>query len=92
MREIEVRPNWKIVLRVWWSIYWRSLVWGLVGGSVMTLTLDFLGRESESVVLIATGVSAVFCICMEVWFIWHALTHNYGGFRLVVMKKESAED
>jgi hypothetical protein len=92
MREIEVQPNWKIVLRVWWSIYWRSLVWGVLGGSVMTLLLDFLGRENENVVLLATGLSAVFCIAMEVWFIWHALTHHYGSFRLVVMKQQPAED
>jgi len=91
-QEVEVRPNWKIVLRVWWSIYWRSMVWGAIGGTGMKLILDFLGRENEQVVLIATGISIVFCLCMEVWFIWHALTHNYGSFRLVVMKKEPAGD
>ena len=92
VRETEIRPNWKIALRVWWSINWRALVWGMIGGAAMKLALSFLGRENENVVLAAMGVSALFCMGMEIWFIWHAITHDYGSFRLAVIKREPIEE
>lgn len=91
-RETEIRPNWKIALRVWWSINWRALVWGLIGGGVMKLVMRLVGQHNENAVLIAMGVSAVFCMLMEIWFIWHALTHHYGSFRLAVIKQEPVDE
>lgn len=89
--EIEIRPNWKVALRVWWSIAWRASIFGVVAGGAMKLALDYLGRGNEDVVLTAMAVSVVFSVVIEVWLIWHALTHHYGSFRIAVLKKEPTE-
>jgi hypothetical protein len=91
MSEIEIRPNCKIALRVWWSIAWRASICGVVAGGLMKLALNYLGRDNENVVLMAMAVSLVFSVGIEVWLIWHALTHHYGSFRIAVLKKESLE-
>ena len=88
MRETEIRPNWQIALRVWWSIFWRAAILGVVAGGLMKWVFHFLDRDNEDVVLAAMLVSLAFSIGAEVWLIWHALTHHYGSFRIAVMKKE----
>ena len=85
--EVEIRPNWRVALRVWWSIAWRAGVLGVVAGGTMKLALNLLGREDENLVLAAMGVSLVISVGLEVWLIHHALTHQYGSFRIAVMKK-----
>lgn len=88
MSEREIHPNWKIALRVWWSIAWRASIVGVVAGGLMKVVLDYLGRGDENVVLTAMLVSLVFSVSIEVWLIWHALTHHYGSFRIAVLKQE----
>jgi len=88
VREIEIQPNWKIALRVWWSISWRAGIFGVVAGSLVKWAFHYLDRNNEDVVLAAMLVSLVFSLGAEVWLIWHALTHHYGSFRIAVLKKE----
>ena len=55
----------------------------------MKVVLAYVGRNNEDVVLLLMGISVVFSVAIEVWLIWHALTHQYGSFRIAVLKKDS---
>jgi hypothetical protein len=90
-QEIEIRPGIKVALRVWWSIAWRAAVIGTVAGAAMKLAMRYIGHDNEDIVLAIMLVSVVLSVALEVWLIWHALSHHYGSFRIAVLHKEPGE-
>jgi hypothetical protein len=85
--ETELPLNWKIALRVWWAIAWRAMILAMVAGGLMTLAMNIVGRDDETISLIFYIIGIFVSVVLEVWLIHHALSQNYGSFRIAIIKK-----
>lgn len=86
--EKELPLDWKIALRVWWAIAWRAMILATVAGGLMTLAMNVVGRDDETISLIFYVIGIFVSVILEVWLIHHALSQNYGSFRIAIVKKE----
>ena len=86
----EMKPNWSVVLRVWWLFVWRGsamaaiagLVWGIVIGIIGTL----LGVDPHVRSAISGVTGFLSGIVLSIVAMRMALLKRYGNFRLAIVR------
>jgi hypothetical protein len=78
----EIKPNWKIGLRVWWAFAWRSGLLTYASTFLLDFCLDFMGVSGtvEALLSFLVVVWVQIIVCQNV------LDRHFGGFRIAVLR------
>jgi hypothetical protein len=93
--DIEVREglevSWARALRVWWSITWRTVVFGMLIGFVVGVIAGIGGAAAGIPANQVQGISSLFGVIIGVfismWAVRKALTRSFSEFRIVLLPK-----
>ena len=86
------KPKWKHAVFVWWSIIWRTYLWGLIGGIlfaiVVALVLRIFGLP-QSAVGSTTGVVLIISFFfINIFAVKKVLSLKYKSFEIVFVEKQ----
>lgn len=87
MSEIEV--TWGRVVKVWWSLAWRGILFGFLAGAGAGFVIGFLGamggmsRESTSLYSMLAGGAVG--VPIGLWVVKTVLSKRFSDFRLALI-------
>ncbi|MBC3766049.1 hypothetical protein [Neptunicella marina] len=90
MQEIEV--SWKIALRIWWSISWRTAVIILpttfLVGAILGFGMALFSIPIEPNKIYLQLLGASISIVLSVWILKWVLGKSFNGYRIAIVKHE----
>jgi hypothetical protein len=91
MQELEI--NWGQVLRIWWLVMWRSLIFGILIGVVTGIVVGLFSYIIEIRGVAAHDFSAISGFILgglwQIYCIRSALRKKYRGFRIALVADHS---
>ena len=85
----EVKPTWGISFKLWWSFFWRCLLWGGVAGFVLGIIFfilaDLVGLNGTLIGIITLNI--VF-ILMSVFVFKRILAKRYKSFQILLIQDD----
>ena len=93
--DIEVREglevSWGRALRVWWSITWRTVLFGMLIGFVVGVAAGIGGNAAGIPASQVQGISSLIGVVIgafiSMWAVRKALTGSFSEFRIVLLPK-----
>ena len=93
--DVEVREglevSWGRAMRVWWSITWRTLLFGMLIGFVVGVVAgvggEAAGMPASQVQSVASVFGVIIGAFISLWAVRKALTRSFSGFRIVLLPK-----
>ena len=93
--DIETREGlevtWGHALKVWWSITWRTVLFGLVIGFVVGVLAGVVGAasgtSSGAIQTISSLLGFVIGMLISIWAVRKALSKSFSDFRIVLLPK-----
>ena len=93
MQELEL--TWNRTMRMWWLVFWRSLVGagilGFVGGFVAGVVLA-VGGYPQYIPLVSIILGYFGALIWSTFVLRMMLRKKYGDFRLVLIPVTAADD
>ncbi len=88
-----VEVTWQRTLKVWWSIFWRSIVYGMMAGLIIGFLGGFilktLGLSFQENKPIFDLLGMVAGVLIQIGIIKYVLSKKYQNFRVALVKKET---
>lgn len=89
METLEV--TWSRALRVWWSIVWRTAVFGMLALVVVMVPLiiflvDRYDAEKTAVIVDLVGYAVT--VPVGVWVVKRVLTRQFRSYRIVLLPSD----
>ena len=78
MREVEL--NWERAIKVWWSLFWRGVLFGGIAGFIAGFIVGFLGAPN-----LGGLAGLVVGIPIGMWVVKIILAKSYSDFRLTLV-------
>lgn len=92
MKELEV--TWLRTVKVWWSLTWRIVIYGMLFGIVIRLPLGLittaLGIEEALANIIIQNTMTVMALLIGIWVTKVILRKTYSDFRIVLVPSDEA--
>jgi LytS/YehU family sensor histidine kinase len=93
--DVEIRDglevSWGRAARVWWSITWRTVVFGMLIGFGIGLVAGVLGAASGTTAATVQAISSLFGLVVglliSLWAVRKVLTKSFADFRIVLLPK-----
>jgi hypothetical protein len=96
---MELEITWKRTVKVWWSYLWRNLIaiicaiiLSFIFGFIVALTLGAFHVSVQAQQIIVAPIGAIIGLLSSIVPIKMILGKDFGEFRLVLLKKEDAND
>jgi phosphate/sulfate permease len=90
---MEVAPDMKTALRVWWAITWRCLIAGVGSGMIVGAIVGFImasaGQEKEMAERVASLVELPIMVFLSTWIVHRLMAQGFGRYRLTLKLRES---
>lgn len=90
MRIIEV--TWSMAFRVWWSFFWRAMVFGLLAGMGIGIVIGFLGAvigaDKAAVSSLSGLLGLVVGFVITFWAVKKVLYKRFSEFSVVCIANE----
>jgi hypothetical protein len=91
----ELKATWEKALTVWWSVAWRTVLFGFLAGLPLGFAIGFFGAMlhlnrgflSRLSILTSFLTSAV----VGIWAIKNSLTKRFKDFRIVLLPLDISE-
>lgn len=95
MQIIEV--TWGMAFRVWWSVFWRSVVFILLASIGIGFLFGFIGAmlgmpPTGGVLLLIQLLGFLAGVGISVWIFKKILYKRYSGFSVVCIANEPVQD
>ena len=91
-----VAQSWSRVLRVWWSIVWKTTVIGFLlgalSGIVLALVWTAAGLNDESLDFTLQAFAYLINLLVFLVILKHALSDQYSGFRIAFVAEDSGAE
>lgn len=90
MEEINsLKPDWDISLKVWWSLFWRQILYcgvgaGIIGGVLGVVLGEILKCDGVKLSGMFGFLSAV---PISIWIVKTVLNIKYKDFKIVIVAK-----
>jgi len=83
--------SWGRAIKVWWSITWRTLLFGMLIGFVVGVVAGIAGAAAGVPDNQVQGISSMFGVIIgvfiSIWAVRKALTRSFSEFRVVLLPK-----
>ncbi|HKI61917.1 MAG TPA: hypothetical protein VKA31_06450, partial [Mariprofundaceae bacterium] len=79
VKEIEI--TWGRALKIWWSLVWRGVLFGMLGGAVVGFVVGALGVSPKDTTLIGMIIG----VPIGIWVVKNVVGKSYSDFRLVLV-------
>lgn len=84
-----VEPTWGICVRIWWSFFWRCLVWGAIAGLFIATLMAALGRLlGLNAGLVGTCVLSIVFALIGIVVFKRILIKKYKTFEILLVQEE----
>mgnify|MGYP001769822365 CR=1 FL=1 len=87
MSEVEV--TWGRAVRVWWSLVWRTVLFGVLAGLGVGFVFSFLGSiagmSQGSIFIYSTIAGYATGIPIGIWVLKTVLSKRFSDFRLALI-------
>lgn len=91
----ELRVTWGIAIRVWWSFFWRTTLFGLLPVFIIGILIGIYSYRTnapDDLYLIHSQVlGLVIGIFVTIWVLKGILSKSYKGFRVVVIGDDNPD-
>jgi len=85
----ELEATWARALKVWWLIFWRSVLGASILGGVLGFIISFIGAlagaPSDLMMIINVIVGTIVGVAWMMAVVRMALRRRYRDFRLVML-------
>jgi predicted lipid-binding transport protein (Tim44 family) len=92
--EPDVDVTWGRAAKVWWSLMWRSALFGGIAGGLVGFVMGFImggaGASRQSIQTLTFGVGGVVAIPVGISVVRHVLKKSWSDFRIALVPKTSA--
>lgn len=92
MEELEV--TWFRVIKVWWSLTWRIVIYGMIFGIVVSLPLGLattaLGLDEALANHVTRNIPTLAALLLGIWVTRVVLRKTYSDFRIVLVPSDEA--
>lgn len=89
-----VEVTWARASRVWWSLFWRTVLFTFLGGFIVSSVLGFLlaqaGVDPETTFLVCQTCAFIVGIPIGILITGVVLGKRFPDFRIVLVKEEPA--
>jgi len=86
---VEVAITWDKVTKVWWSLVWRSLLFGFIAGFVAGFIIGFIGAIAHIDISITRPLCVIGGLLTGIpvgfWVIKYVLNIRYKDFRIALV-------
>jgi len=92
----ELKVTWEKALTVWWSVAWRTVLFGFLAGLTLGFVIGFFGamlhlnRDFLSRLSILTGILT--SVVVGIWAVKKILTRRFRDFRIVLLPLDQLEN
>ncbi|MEA3307644.1 MAG: hypothetical protein U9Q34_07650, partial [Elusimicrobiota bacterium] len=90
--KIEIlQPDWRITLKVWWSLVWRFFVYtivAVVGFTWIPNIFLLVGVDMEVIQGMGSFFGIVVSVPLSIVIVRFVLYMEYEGFKIVIVKKD----
>lgn len=87
-----IEVTWRIALKMWWWIIWRSLLVAIIGsiilGFFVGITLGLIGINSVTIQIIGGLLGGIFGIGVNVFFFKKIIGRKFENFTIVLVKND----
>jgi hypothetical protein len=87
MNEVEV--TWGHALKVWWSIFWRAVLFGAIAGFVAGFIVGVIGgvagTDHDLIIRLSSLAGLIVSIPVWIWVVKVVLTKKYSNFRIALV-------
>ena len=91
---MEVAPDMKTALKIWWALTWRALLLtilvGFASGFILAVIFKIAGVAEEDAKDIIALINLPLGIYLGVKVLHRMMTHGFGRYRLVIKLREAA--
>ena len=92
MEELDI--TWVRAFKIWWSLIWRGLLYGIVLSIVLGFPLGLianaLGLEQAQAQFLIQNVIALCGLFLGIWILKVVLSKSYSDFRIVLVPSDEA--
>lgn len=85
----EVEATWGRVVKVWWSLAWRGILFGFLAGAGTGFVIGFLGAmdgmSRESISLYSMVAGGAVGVPVGLWVVKTVLGKRFSDFRLALV-------
>ncbi|MBI3440347.1 MAG: hypothetical protein HY052_00820 [Proteobacteria bacterium] len=84
---------WGLAFRVWWHVFWRYVVFGMLGGIILGILVGFVGALLKLDIHLVTSLSvflgAFVIIAIQIWVVRRVLTKDskVSKYRLALLEE-----
>ena len=90
MQEVEI--TWGRAFKVWWSLFWRGVLFGGLAGFVAGFIIGFVGIlagiEREVIDLLSTIAGFLVSIPIGIWVVKWVLGKKFSDFRFALVSAQ----
>jgi ABC-type dipeptide/oligopeptide/nickel transport system permease subunit len=87
MNEIEV--TWGHALKVWWSFFWRAVIFCAVAGFVLGFIIGIIGgiagADHQVITMLSGFAGVIISLPVAIWVVKIVLKKKYSNFRIALI-------
>jgi membrane glycosyltransferase len=93
MEELEV--TWEKALTVWWSVAWRTVLFGFLAGLALGFVTGLFGKilhlDPRFLSRLSILASILASVVIGIWVVKHILARRFKDFRIVLLPLDLPE-
>ena len=83
--------TWDRAAKIWWSLMWRTIVFGMPAGLVAGVLVGKIGGavgvNTQTIALLGALAGVVVAIPVGIWVVHTVLRKSWSDFRIILMAK-----
>jgi membrane glycosyltransferase len=85
----ELKVTWEKALTVWWSVAWRTVLFGFLAGLALGFVIGFFGGilhlDPRFLSRLSILAGIVTSVVVGIWAVKHILARRFKDFRIVLL-------
>jgi hypothetical protein len=87
--DMTIEVSWGRATKVWWSLLWRALLFGVVAGGAVGFVIGFIlgavGTPAQVITTVTTWAGVLIGIPVGIWVVRTVLRKSWSDFRIALV-------